>query len=215
MVEAKFTSFQMQQKCVFGYTRELVKSAFGEALKRLDAVDVDRILHVLILAVKHAIVAVKTHTNQAVVASPTIRVDHCHEVNFAPNNAWQRSFETIGYYLGVHAPCPLERAKDNGSAARPPTALAQYTTRPEVGLVQFQGTAQLGGYRAELVQPLAQTQVDIVDRTYAQAREADRIRGHQIQGKQAQQITKFTGRDFAAPVVVISGLHNSKLCPFS
>jgi len=48
-----------------------------------------------------------------------------------------------------------------------------------------QAPAQLDGHGIELVQAAAQKQVHMVNCAHNQARQADRIRGRQIQGKQA------------------------------
>ena len=129
MIEAEFTFFQMQQKRVFGHARELVQPALGEAPERLDAVDVGRVLHVLVPAVKHAVVAGVAHVDQAVVAAPAVGVDHSGGVDFAPDDALQRRFRAIGYNFRVHSPRPLEQAEDDGFATRPPAPLAAHAAR--------------------------------------------------------------------------------------
>ena len=129
MIEAEFTSFQMQQKRTFGHARELVQPALSETPEQLDAVNVGHALHVLVPAAEHAVVAVVAHVDQAVVAALAVGFDYGSGVDFAPDDALQRRFRAIEHDFRVHPPRPLEQAEDNGFAARPPAPLAAHAAR--------------------------------------------------------------------------------------
>jgi hypothetical protein len=53
----------------------------------------------------------------------------------------QRLFRTVGHDLGVHLAAALEEAEDDRFAARAPAPFAAHKARPEVGLVEFDRTA--------------------------------------------------------------------------
>ena len=91
MIEAKFGRFQMEQKGVFGYALERVKSGFGEAPKRRDAVDVRGALHELAPTVADAKLAVEADVHQPAIAAPAVGIDH-RGVNFAAYDGLQRLF---------------------------------------------------------------------------------------------------------------------------
>ena len=92
MIGAKFRLFQMKQKGVFGHALERVKPGFGEALERLDAVDVRGALYEFVPAVADAEVAVKTHVHQPVIAASATGVDHRGGVNFTAYDGLPRLF---------------------------------------------------------------------------------------------------------------------------
>ena len=207
MIEAKFTFFQMPQKGMLGNAGELVQAAFGKAPERLNAVDVGRTLHKLIMAMLDTIVSVEAHIHQAIVAAPAVGVDHRDGVDFAANDGLQRLFRAVRHNFRVHLAPAFEQGEDDGFPARAPAPLAAYPPRAEVAFVEF------GRYRAPGLQAVTQAQVHIVDRTHAQARKPGGVGGRQIQGKQAQQVAKFGLGNSAAFIIAVSHLHNSKLCP--
>ena len=92
MIEAKFGLFQVEKKDMFGYALERVKPGFGEAPKRLDAVDVRCALHEFVPAVADAKVAVEADVHQPVIAAPAVGVDHRGGVNFAAYDGLKRLF---------------------------------------------------------------------------------------------------------------------------
>ena len=92
MTEAKFGFFQMEQKGVFGHALERVKPGFGEAPKRLDAVDARGALHEFISAVADAKVAVKADVHRPVVAAPAVSIAHRGDVDFAAYDGLKRLF---------------------------------------------------------------------------------------------------------------------------
>ena len=77
---------------MLGHTSKLAETTFGEAPKRLDAVDMGCSLHKLVVAVVDAIAVVKPHVHQAIITAPPIGIDHRSRVDFAANNALQSLF---------------------------------------------------------------------------------------------------------------------------
>jgi len=214
MIEAKFRLFQMQQKGMLGHAFALLETGFGEAPEGFNAVAVRSAAYEFVLAVADAKVAVKAYVHQPVVPAPAVRIDHRGPVDFAAYNGLQGLFRAVGHDFRVHLSTAFEQAEDDGFAAAPPAAFAAHPTRAEVALVEFDRPVEFGRRRAAGQQPVAQKQVDFIDGPHAQTRESGRIRGRQIQRKQAQQVAKFDLRNFAALIIAINGLHNSKLCPF-
>ena len=76
----------MQMEGAFSHSVELRQAMFGITPKALDSVDVVRSKSELIVAVIDPEVLVETQIDQAVVATPAVRVDDRSQARFAANN---------------------------------------------------------------------------------------------------------------------------------
>jgi len=129
MIEPKFNLFQMQQKGMVSHAFELLQVGLGKAPERFDAVTVRGSLHKFVLAMADAIMAVKVHVHQAIIAAPPVGVDHGRTINFTTYDGLQRLFRAIRNNFRIHLPAAFEQAKDNGFAARSPAPFAPYALR--------------------------------------------------------------------------------------
>src|ERR1017187_6339895 len=87
MVESKFSFFQVQVKRMLGHAIELGQATFCVAPERFNAVDMPFSVSKLILTMMHPEVLVKTNINQAIIATPAIRMDHRAQFDMSPDNA--------------------------------------------------------------------------------------------------------------------------------
>ena len=92
MIKPELGLFQVQQEGVFGHALELLEAGFGEASKRLDAVDVRGALHEFVPAVADAKVAVEADIHQPVVAAPAVGINHRGVADFAAYDGLQGLF---------------------------------------------------------------------------------------------------------------------------
>ena len=168
---------------------ELGEPAFGEAPEGLDAIDVYALAaRELMLAMVDAQVPVEADIDEAIIATPTIGVDHAFERDAPLDNGLQRGFFAVRHDLGVDSAVPLEDAK-HGLFKCAATALQLHmiTTNPaasEVAFIQL----NLAVIRKKLfhlprINRLPEQPIIAVDRLSVQPQQFRRFAGINIQAK--------------------------------
>ncbi len=87
-----------------------VEATLSKASERLNAVNMGCALHEFLVTVVDAVVAVKAHIHQPIVATPAIGVDHRSRVNFTSDDALQVLFRATRHDFRVHLAAAFEQA---------------------------------------------------------------------------------------------------------
>ena len=182
---------------------ELRQTAFGEAPKALDAIDVVLAHGKLMGFVIHAEMFLIAHIDQPVIAGPAVGVDDGFQADAARNGLPQRLSATVGNDLGVDTTIALEDAKDDGFAGSTTSSLAPNPARTEVALVDldFSGEGTLG--LTPSGDPAAQLEVDVVDRTHGNTSNGSGFTGRQIEGEGPNEFTKTALGNVRTDVVLV------------
>ncbi len=98
----------------------------------------------LILAMTGPQVLSETYINEAIVASPAIRVDDAVPQAYpSPNDCLQNGLGAIGHYFGVHAAIAFEDAEDDGFSVSASSPFALYSPGAELkGDLELQNWAR-------------------------------------------------------------------------
>ena len=211
MVESKFSLFQVQVKRVLGYAVELGQATLRIAPERFNTVDMPFPIRKLILTMVHPKVLVKTNVDQAIVASPTIGVDHRAGLHMAADNALQRGFGAVRHDLGIDLAVSLQQPEHDGLAVSAATALATDSMRPEVRLIDFYRALQGRFKLAGLGDTTTHLQVNTVNRSHRKSGQFGRAHRCEIQGKAPYQLPEFGLADFRTTVIPVFTNHIRKL----
>jgi len=194
----------MKVESAIGNSIELLEPALGIAPEALNAIDVMRALHKLIVGVIDSEVLRVSDINQAIIAAPTVRVDGGVNSDSTPNNGLKCGFLAVRDDLCIHAAIALEDAEDNGLAAGSAASLATDTARSEVRFVHLDFTGGKG--RGALTLFGNTLSYFEKNRSHAAARESCQLRcmtSRQIKCKVAHKLARFTLRNFRPPVIAV------------
>ena len=108
MIKTELVFFEVQVESVLRDTIELSQSSFSETPKRLNAIDMIRTFNELIIAMIDPQVLVKADVYQAIIAWPTIGIDHTVRINLTSNDGLQGGFRSIGYDLRINTIAPFK-----------------------------------------------------------------------------------------------------------
>src|SRR5688572_21965756 len=116
----------MQIKHMSRHAVELLQASFGKAPKAFNAIDMTRTKAELVVAMLDAQVFGVADIHQAIVAAPTVAVNHRFERDTPSNDGLQRGFAAVGHDFGVNLALTLEQAEHGCFVARTATALAAH-----------------------------------------------------------------------------------------
>ena len=173
----------MEKKGVRGNAVELGQATFGKAPEALDAVDVVLALSKLMSLVVHSEMLLIPHIDQSVIARPAVGMDDGFQADAAQNGLAQRLSATIRDDLGVDTAVALEDAKNDGLARSAATAFAPDAARAEVALIDFDFSGKGAVRFAPGGNPLAQLEVNTVDRTHGNTGDGGGFGRRQIEGE--------------------------------
>src|SRR5438270_7095458 len=118
----------MQIESTTGHTIELMQAPLGIAPEALNAIDVMRPAHELVLTVIDSKVFRITDINQAVITAPTGRMDDRVQGHATANYGLKCAFPAIRHDFGVDTAVALEDAEDDGLARGTTATLASDST---------------------------------------------------------------------------------------
>ena len=113
MIKPKFAFFQVQVKGAGTHATEANQPGFGISPKTFYTVDVGFASGKEVLSMIDAKMFTIANIDQAIITSPSVRVDDAVKTDFAPYNRLQRGFRAIRYDLGIDLTVALEKTKDN------------------------------------------------------------------------------------------------------
>jgi len=124
---------------------ELHKPSFSKGPEGFNAIDMAFTANEFIYSMVYAIVLIIPQINQAVVASPSVRMDDTFRVYSTSNDALQRGFSTIRHDLGVHFSTTLQDTEYRRFSIRStaPFSLDAFTAK--IGFINLDFT-QKGGF---------------------------------------------------------------------
>ena len=128
------------------------KACFGISPEPFDAIDMGFVFNELILSMIDSQVLSVTNIHQAIVATPTVRVDDTVQADLSSNSLLQRGLRAIGDYLGVHASIAFEDAKDDGFPVGASSSFALDAPCSKERFIYFNLPAERGTGVAELSQ---------------------------------------------------------------
>lgn len=202
MVEFKFSLFQVQVKRVHGYAIKLGQATLCIAPERLNAVDMSLPISKLIFAMAHPEVLVKPDIDQAVIASPAVRVNYRAGLHVPADNALQRSPGAVGHDLGIDLAVPLQQPEHNRLAVGAATTLATDPMRTEVRFIDFYRTLQRRLQFTGLGDAGSYLQVNTVHRSHRKSGQFGCIHRREIQGKTPYNMPEFSFADFRTAVIL-------------
>ena len=113
MVEPKLTFFQMQVEGTGRQAAKANQASFCVSPETFNAVDVVAALGKFVLAMIDTKVFSVAHINQAVIATPAVRINDAFEFYFTAYNCLQRGLGAIWNDLGIDVTVPLKDAEDD------------------------------------------------------------------------------------------------------
>jgi hypothetical protein len=204
VVEPILALFQMQAEGRRRDAVELLEPPLGKAPEALNAVDVCRARHELVLTVMDSKMLSVPDINQSVVAAPALRVDDRIECDATAHNGLQSALFAVRHDLRIDASVTFEDAEDNGLTRRAATALATHSTSAEVGLINFD--LARGERRCALAffgDALSDSEKDRGHCLTCQSGKFGRLTGRQIERETAHELTEFTLANFGTPIVPV------------
>lgn len=183
---------------------ELGQASFGIAPEALDAVDVRVSVGEFILCVLDSQVFFVTDIDQAVVASPSVRVHHGVEADAAADGFLQGLFATIRDDLGIDLSVSFEDAKDDSLACGTPAAFAPNTFGSEVGFVDFDFPPEGALSLTVLGDAATEFQVNAVDRAKADTGQLGRIGRGEVHRKSVNDPSKNLLADSGTDVITVT-----------
>ena len=163
MVEAKFRLLQVPVERLPGDSVEFGQSAFGETPERFDAVDVIRTPGEFILTVMDPKMFIESHVDQAIIPSPSVRVNQALRIGFATDHRLENRLARIGDDFRVHPIAALQKPEDDRFSTGATASLSPDPVGTEIGLVIFQGSDQGRLPFASLGKPLPDPKEDLID----------------------------------------------------
>ena len=137
MVKPKLTFFKMQVEGAGGHTAKPNQACFRIAPESFNAIDVSVPFGKFVLAVIDAKMFAITYINQAIVATPAVRVDDALQLDSAPDHRLERGFRAIWNDFRVNVTVPLKDAEDYGFAKSTPASFAFDATGAKERFVDF------------------------------------------------------------------------------
>ena len=145
VVEPILALFQVQVEGRRRDAVELLEPPLSETPKALNAVDVMRALHKLVLTMMNSKMLGVSNINQTIITTPSIGVDDSIKRAATAHNGLQSALFALRHNLGVDAAISLEDAEDDSLAAGSATTLATHAPRAEVRLIHFDLARCKGG----------------------------------------------------------------------
>lgn len=142
--------------------------------------------------------------DQAVVASPAIRMDDAYQADTATNNCLESQPTAIGHNLGVNAALAFEDAENNGFAGSSASSEAFYSAKPEVTFVKLDFSENRGLLLAEPGNQLGNNYEIPINGVAVKPRDLDELRGIQAYGKKLHELEKFCLADFLTACISVS-----------
>ena len=143
MIESEFTLFQIQRELVRWNAVELREPPFRKAPEALDAVHVGFPSHEFILAMEDTVMVVAIE-DEAVVGSPTVRMDGAAFKDFALDYGQELSPAAILHDRDVHLAGTFENAEHGRLSRRAAASFAADAASSEVRFINFHLAAELG-----------------------------------------------------------------------
>jgi hypothetical protein len=113
MVKPKLTLFEMQVEGRWAHSTEANQARFGVTPETFNAVDVSTTFSEFVLAMIDAKVLAITDIDQAIVATPAVRIDHALKLDSTPDNRLESGPGAVGNDLSIDVTVPLKDSKDD------------------------------------------------------------------------------------------------------
>lgn len=214
MIESEFALLQMMKKPVGTKAVELQHTTLCKGPKALNTVYMIRAFRELVIDMVDAKMFCETDINQAVVATPVVRVDHGLETDSASDNCLQRTLLAVRHYLRIDPAVPLQNTEHDRLAARSATALSADPSATKIRLINL----DLSGLKRSVSlaffhQPDTYFLKDQINAFSRYAGQLARLRSRQIHRKIAKYLTKFLLRDSGTAIIPVYLFHVSSLAP--
>jgi len=112
MIEPELALFQMKIESILRNSMKFYQPVFGKGPKGLNAVNVLLATGKFIRTMVDSVMLFIANINQAIIATPPIRMDDTLRTHLAPYYRLQRGFGAIWYDLGINFSSALKNAKD-------------------------------------------------------------------------------------------------------
>jgi len=185
-------------------TLELLPAPFSKAPTALDAVDVCRALHKLVLSVMDSKMCGVAHVNQASRAAPAVTVaDGIECAATAPNGLYSALFAPR-HDLRLEAAVSFAAAEDERLASGSPTAFAAHWSGTEVRLINCDRAGGEGrGARALFGAARSAFEKDHGDTCACQAGTFSCLTSRQSARETAHELPKLTLVQFGTPILAV------------
>lgn len=142
MIKPKLTFFQVQMKSRSTHATKPAESCFGIAPKTFNVINVRLLLNKLIASMVDAKMFLVSQINQAIIPSPSIRMNDTFQLYAPPDDGLKRLSGTIGDDLSINLPITFENAKDNCLARCTSSSFTLNTTSAKVTFINFNFTTK-------------------------------------------------------------------------
>ena len=220
MIKTIFSFFQMRIERMFRYAIKFGQPAFCIAPERLNPVNVTLTIREFILTMINSKMLIKTNIDQAIITTPTIRMNNSGRLNMPPDNALQRGFGAVGNDLGINFTLPLQQSKYNcfsvstSPTFTPDTLSPCGTTCTKIRFINFNCAFKRRGNFTRICHTLANLQVNTVYRSNRNTNQFGCARGGKIQRKTSNKLPEFSFTDSRTAIISIFVNHLSKLPHF-
>jgi hypothetical protein len=137
MIKPKLTFFQVQMERGLAHATKPTESCFGIAPKTLNTINVRLFLDKLIASMVDAKMFLVPQINQAIIPSPSIRMNNTFQLYTPPDDGLERLSGTVGDDFSINLPIAFENAKDNCLAQCTSSSFTLNTTSTKVTFINF------------------------------------------------------------------------------
>ena len=137
IIKPKFRFFQMQIKSRLLHTFKFSKSGFGISPKPFNAIYVRSASDKFIRTMINTKVFFITNVNQAIVTSPTVRMNNTVQTYLSAYDLLQSGFRAIRNYFCIHFPISFKDSKYNSLSIGSSTSFAFDTLCSKEGFINF------------------------------------------------------------------------------
>ena len=127
----------MKVKSVFCQAPKAHKSRFCKCPEAFNTINVWLFVGKLIVAVLHSKMLLVAQVNQAIVATPTVRMDNAFKLHTATDDTLESGFWAVRDYFRVNSTVAFEQAENNSFPSGPTASDASYPTSAEVTFINL------------------------------------------------------------------------------
>ena len=198
----------MQMKSHFTASSKFGKPGLGVAPEAFDSIDMTFTMNKFVVPVIDSEVFFITKVNEAIVASPSIRMNDAFEIYPTSNNLLQRGSAAIRNNFGEDFPIAFKDTENNCFAESSTATFSFYASGTKVAFINFNLSRKRRLPFTIFGDSLPNFSEVSVDSISIQTGDFCNLRGIQIQWKHFHNLPDFPLRNFGTICILVFYCHN-------